>query len=735
MSNKLLHRCYYAVKPLLPKRLRYVMRRMDAQRKRARATDVWPMLPGSETPPPNWPGWPEGKQFAVVLTHDVEGQKGLDRCRQLMELESQHGFRSSFNFVPEGEYRVDAALREELNQRGFEVGVHDLHHDGSLYRSREQFVEQSRRINGYLKEWRATGFRAGFMFHNLQWLHDLDVRYDASTYDVDPFEPQSDNMGTIFPFWVEGEGGRGYMELPYTLVQDSTIFLLLRERTIDLWKRKVDWVAEHGGMVLLNTHPDYIGFGLHESTWDEFPSAFYAELLDYIRTKYANRYWQALPREVAAYGAGFKPKPPAPRRHVAMITHSFYEGDTRVVRYAEALAERGDAVEVFALRAKPEMPREEIIRGVKLFRVQDRFGKRSNSKFSYLFPLLRFLLVASWHVTRQQRRRPYDFVHAHNVPDFVVFAAWWPRLRGARVLLDIHDILPEFFGNKFRASADGWLTRGLKWVEKLSAWFAHHVILGNHLWLDRYTERAAPREKCSVYINNVDNNVFYPALRKPAPEKAAGEKQIIIFPGGLQWHQGLDIAIRAFAQLRQRLPQVEFHIYGNGNMRDELEQLAIDLGVKDCVRFTEEIPLRQVAALMANADLGVVPKRADSFGNEAYSTKIMEFMALGVPVVISATRIDRYYFDDSVVRFFESGNVEALAEAMHEVLTNVELRRRLVAAASAYAATHSWKNRKHDYLQLVDAVIAAGSMPGGAAAPASGAVGGRQALPLEAANK
>jgi len=681
------------------------MRRVHARRRRVRFTESWPILPGSERPPANWPGWPEGRQFAVVLTHDVEGQKGLDRCRALMELESRLGFRSSFNFVPEGEYRVGAALREELTQRGFEVGVHDLHHDGSLYRSREQFVAQARHINRYLKEWQATGFRAGFMFHNLEWLHDLEVQYDASTYDVDPFEPQSDDMRTIFPFWVEkADGTGGYVELPYTLVQDSTLFLLLREQTIDLWKRKVDWVAQHGGMVLLNTHPDYINFIGTESTWEEFPSRCYVELLEYIKDRYAGRYWHALPREVAAFCANFKPQAPEQRR-VCMITHSFYEGDTRVARYAEALAERGDAVEVFALRAKPELPREEMIRGVKLFRVQDRFGKRTNSKLSYLLPLLRFLVVSAVQVRRHHRRCPYDLVHAHNVPDFIVFAAWSPRLSGCPVILDIHDILPEFFGNKFRASSNGMLMRGLKWVEKLSARFADHIILGNHLWLDRYVRRSAPPAKCSVFINNVDTTVFKPMPPREVRGTDPDGRQVIIFPGGLQWHQGLDIAIRAFAKLKARLPKVEFHIYGNGNMRAELEQLAVELGVGDAVKFTEEIPMDQVAKLMAQADLGVVPKRADSFGNEAYSTKIMEFMASGVPVVVSATKIDRYYFNDQVVRFFESGNVEALADALHEVLTNEALRRNLVREAADYAAVHSWKNRKPDYLALVNTLL------------------------------
>lgn len=715
MSSSLLHRAYYTVKPLLPKRVRYAMRSSVARRQQAKSPDTWPILLGSEKSPKNWPGWPNGKRFAFVVTHDVEGLHGVEQCRQLAQLEIELGFRSSFNFVPEGEYRVPVTLREWLTTNGFEVGVHDHKHDGKLYRSRDHFVRATAVINHHLKEWNAVGFRAGFMFHNLEWLHDLNVLYDASTFDTDPFEPQPSGVGTIFPFWVTpSTGGGGYAELPYTLVQDSTLFLFLRERSIRLWKLKLDWIAKHGGMVLVNVHPDYVQFDAGNGSKYEFPSAYYSGLLEYVSTKYAGQYWHALPREVAHYCATFKPRRPAPAsapaataapariaRRVCMITHSFYEGDTRVIRYAEALAQRGDEVEVFALCAKPEMPCEEMINGVKLIRVQGRSAKRGNSKASYLFPLLRFLLVSSWQVSRRHLRRRYDFVHAHNVPDFVVFSAWLLRLTGARLLLDVHDILPEFFGNKFRKSDNSLLVRALKLAERISAAFSHHVILGNHLWLDRYVARSAPQEKCSVFINNVDNNVF-----KPAPDKTPNKNPIIIFPGGLQWHQGLDIAIRAFAKLRQRMPTAEFHIYGNGNMAAELQRLAQDLGLKDSVRFTEEIPLRQMAALMARADLGVVPKRADSFGNEAYSTKIMEFMAVGVPVVISATKIDRYYFNDSVVRFFESGNVDALADGMYEVLSNAELRRGMVERASAYAETHSWNSRKPEYLALVDSLFA-----------------------------
>jgi glycosyltransferase involved in cell wall biosynthesis len=384
-----------------------------------------------------------------------------------------------------------------------------------------------------------------------------------------------------------------------------------------------------------------------------------------------------------------------------MVTHSFYESDNRVIRYAEALAQRGDSVEVFALRRNPEMPKEEVISGVKVFRIQDRFGKGQKSRSSFLLPVLRFLATSSWWAMRRHRVQSYDLVHAHNIPDFLVFAAWYPKLLGAKVILDIHDIVPEFFASKFGSSQSSKLVWGLRLAEKISAGFADHVIISNHLWLDKYVARSARREKCSVFINHVDSRVFRPVSR----QKNSGNP-IVLFPGGLEWHQGLDIGIRALQKLRCRIPDVEFHIYGDGIMKPELEQLAKDLGLDGSVKFFNPLRLQEIADVMATADLGVVPKRANSFGNEAYSTKIMEFMSVGVPAVVSSTKIDRYYFDDSVVRFFESGNADALAEAMYEILKNPRMRGDMVKRASKYASLNSWENRKRDYLQLVDSLCA-----------------------------
>ena len=140
------------------------------------------------------------------------------------------------------------------------------------------------------------------MHHNLKWLHDLNVEYDASTFDTDPFEPQSDGVGTIFPFWVRKNAGHtGYVELPYTLPQDFTLFVLMKERNIDIWKQKLDWIVEKGGMALLNVHPDYMKFDGGKLGIEEYPAEYYKEFLEHVKTKYKGQYWHALPRDITHY--------------------------------------------------------------------------------------------------------------------------------------------------------------------------------------------------------------------------------------------------------------------------------------------------------------------------------------------------------------------------------------------------------------------------------------------------
>ncbi len=634
----------------------------------------------------------------MISTHDVESIKGVQRVEWLKELESKHGFRSSFNFVPEGDYRVPNSLRRALEESGFEVGVHGLEHDGKLYSSKAKFRAKATAIRKYLQLWGASGFRSPLMQHNLSWLHELGAEYDSSTFDTDPFEPQPDGVGTIFPFWVPGPAGTGYVELPYTLVQDFTLFVVLRERDIEIWKRKLDWIAEHEGMALLNTHPDYMCFeGVAQR--DEFSVAHYEEFLRYVREKYGDTFWMATPREVARYYRASLPRALRnSRKKVCMITYSNYAGDNRVRRYAEALAKRGDRVDVISINGSDGPLGAETIKGVTVYHIQRR-SRDERGKWEYARRMFRFFRTSSILLTRRHALIKYDVIHVHNMPDFLVFAAWLPKWTGAKVVLDIHDLVPDFFASKFRTKDEGLYVKALKFMEKVSAAFADHVIVSNHLWHDRLVSRSVQKEKCSVFVNHVDPALFY-----ERPRTRNDGRFIILFPGSLQWHQGLDIAIDAFSLIKGEVPNAEFHIYGRGGMEVELTQQVNNLGLSGVVKIFDGIPLEEIADVIANADLGVVPKRAEGFGNEAYSTKIMEFMSQGVPVVCSRTKVDSFYFDDSVVRFFDSGDARAMADAMLDVIQNRAVREGLIAAAYEYVARNSWDVKRADYLALIDSL-------------------------------
>jgi glycosyltransferase involved in cell wall biosynthesis len=474
--------------------------------------------------------------------------------------------------------------------------------------------------------------------------------------------------------------------------------VVLRERNIDIWKKKLDWVAAHGGMALLNAHPDYMAFE-GEPARDEYPASYYEEFLRYAREKYDGLFWAATPREVARY---YRAAVPAAsrntRKKVCMVVYSHYETDSRVRGYAEALASRGDHVEVIALASGDNPRGQDAINGVTVHRVQNREANERN-KWVFALRQVRFLFTAMVCLTRRQREVRYDLVHVHNIPDFLVFAAWHAKWGGAKLILDIHDIVPELFEDKFGARSHPVFVEVLKAIEKASAAFADHVIVANHLWTGRLIARSVPKDKCSVSLNYVNQAIF-----SPRPRTRDDGKTVIMFPGSFQWHQGLDLAIEALVEVRKQVPHAELHLYGNGRMEPELRSLAERLGLNGNVRFFGSVPLDQMPEVMANADLGVVPKRADGFGNEAYSTKIMEFMSQGVPVIASRTKIDTYYFDDSVVRFFPSGDVRGLAEAMLELIGSKDLRDSLSARGREYVARNSWDVRKQDYFDLVDSL-------------------------------
>jgi len=337
----LLNHLFYTLKPLIPRRIQIALRRRVAGYKRRKYSHIWPIDPEAGKAPRGWKGWPANKKFALVLSHDVDTAEGYKKVLKLAELEERMGFRSCFNFVPERYGRVSLDLLDQLRRRGFDVAVHGLKHDGKLFLSRRHFNRQAARINQYLEEWKTEGFTSPSMHRNLDWMTALNIKYSTSTFDTDPFEPQPDGVGTIFPFMVYRNGDQlsktadsrqqtaysrenpgirqepstknqepgplasqlpsFFVELPYTLPQDSTLFIILQEKTIDIWKHKLDWVVEKGGMVLLNTHPDYMDFDGNGRDGLSYTVQHYIDFLEYLQRRYSGQYFHALPADVTDF--------------------------------------------------------------------------------------------------------------------------------------------------------------------------------------------------------------------------------------------------------------------------------------------------------------------------------------------------------------------------------------------------------------------------------------------------
>ncbi|HTX68655.1 MAG TPA: hypothetical protein VMH50_05860 [Thermoleophilia bacterium] len=291
-------RLYYRVRPALPGRARALLRRVVVSGAKDDPPLRWPVedrfvsfaeqvhavleKTGSARPLP-W--WPSGRSFAITLTHDVEGPYGVSHLPDLLALERERGFRSSVSFVGAA-YQVPSSLLDDLRTDGFEIALHGWRHDGTLFASRGAFEQALPSMNRRLRQWASVGFRSPMTHRNPLWMQGLDIKWDSSFFDSDPFEPIPGGVMTIWPFVM----GR-FVELPYTLPQDHALIETLGESTPAIWIRKLDFIAAHGGMALLNSHPDYL--------CRSGRLTMYAEFLDEIAGR--SGYWHALPRDVASW--------------------------------------------------------------------------------------------------------------------------------------------------------------------------------------------------------------------------------------------------------------------------------------------------------------------------------------------------------------------------------------------------------------------------------------------------
>jgi glycosyltransferase involved in cell wall biosynthesis len=721
-------RLYYLVKPIIPRSIRMTLRRIPARRRRRTFRDVWPINPAAGKRPTDWTGWPLGRQFSFVLTHDVEGADGLERCRRLANLELELGFRSSFNFIPEGSYRVPESLITWLMANGFEVGVHDLRHNGKLFQSRAAFAKNSVRINQYIRRWGAVGFRSAFMLRNLDWLHELDIGYDASTFDTDPFEPQPEGTGTIFPFWVPSAGvpdresigtaafRGGYVELPYTLPQDSTLYLLLGEKTPSIWNRKLDWIAKQGGMALVNVHPDYINFDSGRKSPHKYDASIYASFLKYVSQTYSGLYWNALPRDLASWYVAARPAAPARKKtpvrplqdkRALVLLYSSYPADPRPRRAAEALVAKGMRVEVLCLKGADSEATEETVGGVHVRRLPLKHHR--GGKLNYIGQYVWFIVVTFCIVSWRAARRRYSLVHVHNMPDVLVFSALVPKLLGAKVILDLHDPMPELMRTIFGLGEGSLSVRLLKFFEKLSIGFSDAVITVNRACKGIFSRRSCEPGKIAVIMNSPDEGIFQPRRPEDAPRRVS-ESFVIMYHGSLVERHGLDLAVDALARILPTVPRARLRIYGQQTpFLTRVLASVRGTPLEEHVEYFGPKTLKEIVQAIEDCDVGIIPNRKSIFTEINTPTRIFEYLSQSKPVIAPRVPGILDYFGPDELFYFNLGDSADLARQLLVVAGSRELVAETVAKGGCVYREHMWSSERSRFIELVSETLSEGA--------------------------
>ncbi|HYV22440.1 MAG TPA: glycosyltransferase family 4 protein [Candidatus Bathyarchaeia archaeon] len=390
---------------------------------------------------------------------------------------------------------------------------------------------------------------------------------------------------------------------------------------------------------------------------------------------------------------------------ICVIRQGVFPLDARLTREVDALVAAGHEVDLIC-QSWPGQPREERKGRLAIHRLPQERRRQAIGKLRYLVEYGSFLVAAAVSAASLGIRRRFDVVQVNSLPDCLVFAALVPKLLGARVLLDLMEAMPEFFQIKYRLPAGHPAVRLLMFLEQQSIRFADQVLTCTEPMRERFVERGARAEKIAVTLNSFDEQRVDP--RRYVKPSTSGEDFVLICHGTIDHMYGLDLVVRAVARLRERIPGLRLRIYGGGPLRDSVESLAGDLGVREQVWFSDGWrPLEELLPAIAAADVGVIAIRRDVCFDLTHSNKMFDLIAMGKPVVISRTRAVKSYFGEDCFELFDSGDLDGLTRAIERLHADPERRARLARRASDVAEPYRWVHQRARYLAIVERLAGA----------------------------
>jgi glycosyltransferase involved in cell wall biosynthesis len=390
-------------------------------------------------------------------------------------------------------------------------------------------------------------------------------------------------------------------------------------------------------------------------------------------------------------------------KSVCIVVQNVYDIDPRVRRKAEALVDAGYSVDVLALRGANDR-KVYTLNGVTVRTIA--LGKKRGSLARYFFEYLTFFMWATVRVGIQMRSRSYVLIDTNSLPDFLVFCGCLARWQGAKLVLDLHEITPEFFRSKYGISERSWIIRLLTYLERISMDYADRVLTISDPVEDLLVSRGLERSKSTVIMNSVDANSF---PRKTDASPAAHDEEgafVMIYHGTLTPIYGLDLAVDALAMAQQEIPEARLWILGSGSEEARLKEQVAQRGLTEKVRLIGRVPPGDIPGWLARSQAGILPIRKDVFLDFAFPNKLPELIMAGKPTIVSRLRAIRHYFSEDTLIFCEPNDVADLARAMVRLCRDPERGSRTVAQARQAYQPIRWEIMKQRYLDLVGTLTA-----------------------------
>ena len=385
---------------------------------------------------------------------------------------------------------------------------------------------------------------------------------------------------------------------------------------------------------------------------------------------------------------------------ICLIVQNIYDIDPRVRRKAEALVASGYHVDVLALRGP---------RGEKCYRLNGvnirtmALGKKRGALSRYLLEFAAFYLWVFLQVSWETLRKRYVVIDVNTLPDFLIFAPILAKWLGAKLILDMHEIAPEFYISKYGCPPDAAPVRLLRLVEHLSMMFADRVITINEPIETLLTSRGLPPWKSTILMNAVDETRFCAWVNSSETRKASDQPAfVMIYHGTLTHIYGLDIAIEAFALAHKDMPGAELWILGSGTAKSGLAELARATGTETKIRLIGQVDASDIPAWLSRSDAGILPIRQDVFLDFAFPNKLPEFIVMGKPVIVSRLRTIQHYFSEDALAYFDPGNPANLASQMIRLYRDSQLRRSLSENARLQYAPMRWELMRNRYIALIE---------------------------------